>query len=279
VTSLPGSLVTPSWLSDHLDEVVVVDVRWYMDGRSGQDEYNAGHIPGARWVDLDSDLSAPAAKPGEVGGRHPLPAPNVFAAAMERIGISDGTPVVAYDDISGSRAARLWWMLRTIGESAAVLDGGLAAWTSDMSTSVPDVDPGTFTARAWPSDAVVSGDEVADRIGREGVVMLDARSNSRFRGEPNPIDNRLGHIPGAKAAQWNDNVATSGSMLEVDALQARFAELGADTADEVILSCGSGVTACHNALALDQLGIDAKIYVGSWSEWGSNPNRPLEVGD
>jgi len=270
MTELPGSLVSPAWLNEHLDEVVVVDVRWYMDGRSGQDEYNAGHIPGARWVDLDTDLSAPAAPPGEVGGRHPLPSPADFAASMERIGVSNGTPVVAYDDISGSRAARLWWMLRALGEPAAVLDGGLQAWTSGMTTVIPEVASGTFAAREWPADAMVSGNEVAARVGRNGVVMLDARSNARFRGEPNPIDNRLGHIPGARAAQWNDNIApassddpTVGQMLSVDNLRARFESLGADTADEVILSCGSGVTACHNALALDQLGIDAKIYIGS----------------
>lgn len=285
MTSLPGSLVTPEWLAEHLDHVVVVDVRWYMDGRSGSDAYAAGHIPGAVWLDLDADLSAPPAAPGEIGGRHPLPDPVDFARALERVGISDSTLVVAYDDVSGSRASRLWWMLTALGESAAVLNGGLQAWTGGMTTTVPEPGPGRFTARAWPADRVVTGDEVAERVGRDGVVMLDARSAARFRGEDNPIDHRFGHIPGAKSRPWNENVTPTnsddplvGRMAGERELRDRFSALGADTADEVILSCGSGVTACHNALALHQLGIDARIYIGSWSEWGGDHNRPLETG-
>lgn len=279
-SALPGSLVSPDWLARHLDDVVVVDVRWYMDGRSGHDEYANGHIPGAVWADLDRDLSAPAAPVGEIGGRHPLPAPEDFAASMGRLGISDGTLVVAYDDIGGSRAARLWWMLTVLGESAAVLDGGIGAWTGGLTTSTSTYAPGMFSARPWPADRIVTGDEVAERIDRPGVIMLDARSASRFRGEENPIDNRFGHIPGARSAPWDDNIDPErGSMQTAPKLAERFRELGAHDADEVIASCGSGVTACHNALALDQLGIPARIYVGSWSEWGGDTERPVEVGD
>lgn len=276
---LPGSLVAPEWLVQHLDQVALVDVRWYMDGRSGQDEYHRGHLPGAVWIDLDRELSAPAAAPGQPGGRHPLPEPADFAAAMSRLGISNGTPVVAYDDVYGSRAARLWWMLRALGESAAVLDGGIAAWSGELTTGVPTPAPGVFDVTPWPPERIVDGDDVAARIGTEGVVMLDARSAERFRGEENPIDNRFGHIPGARSAPWDDNVDVEiGRTQSANRLDARFRELGAHAADEIILSCGSGVTACHNALMLDQLGIDARLYVGSWSEWGGDPDRPLETG-
>lgn len=281
VTTLPGPLVFSSWLTEHLDDpgVVVVDVRWYLDGRSGEAAYDAGHIPGAVFIDVDQDLSGSAvAGPG----RHPLPSPERFAEVMERCGIGDDTAVVAYDDAGGSIAARLWWMLKVTGHEAGVLDGGISAWTGELSLDLPpsSTGPVRFTARPWPTDSVVDVLAV-DAARRTGdVVILDARSAERYRGEPNPIDQRLGHIPGAVSAPWSDNIdPETGRLRSTGDLRARFTRLGVRADRPAVCHCGSGITACHNLLALEVARLNGgRLYPGSWSDWAADPDRPAVTG-
>ena len=269
-----GPLVDAAWLAANRDTVVAADVRWYLDGRSGREAYDRAHIPGARFVDLDTDLSGP---PTAAGGRHPLPSPEAFAAAMGRLGIGSDTTVVAYDDVGGVVASRLWWMLDSLGCGAAVLDGGLDAWTGGLDTDPPSWPPTTFTARPWPDDRYASIDEVDAARSDPATVVIDARSAERFRGEPNPIETRYGHIPGAVSVPVNENLA-DGRLGPAPELRTRLTQVGADTA-EVIAYCGSGVSACHDLLAMRHAGLgDGRLFVGSWSAWSADPDRPVETG-
>jgi thiosulfate/3-mercaptopyruvate sulfurtransferase len=270
-----GPLVDAAWLRERLDEVRVVDVRWYLDGSSGHDAYLSAHIPGAVWADIDRDLSAPAAP---VAGRHPLPAPADFAAAMGRLGIGNDDTVVAYDDASGSIAARLWWMLDSIGVRAYVLDGGIATWIWPLEhePSVPTAVE--FSAREWPADRFVEADEV-EALRRE-APLLDARPFGRFTGGEASIDAVPGHIPGARSAPWPENLdPETGRFLPADQLRRRLAVRGVEQGTRVVASCGSGVTACHDLLALRIAGFDdCTLYTGSWSGWSSDPDRPVALG-
>lgn len=259
------------WLHDAIDDVVLVDTRWYLDGRSGHAAYRSGHLPGAVFADLDVDLTDP---PSRRSGRHPLPDPERFAAAMSRLGISDGDRVVAYDDAGGAIAARLVWMLRVLGEEAAVLDGGIDAWDGALETDEVEPPPGTFTPRPWPDRALADADEVARLAAGDGVV-IDARAPDRYRGEREPVDPRAGHIPGAINRPYEDNVR-GGRLLDRASLWTRFAVAeGRETA----VYCGSGVTACHDVLVLEHLGLPARLYAGSWSAWSGDPDRPAATGD
>ena len=273
---LPASVVSGAWLQANSERVVVADVRWYLDGRSGRAAYEAGHIPGAVFVDLDGDLSG---APSRLGGRHPLPEPEDFAAAVGEAGIGDGRAVVAYDDAGGMVAGRLWWMLRSVGESAAVLDGGLAAWPGPLSTEYPEVTPARFTPRPWSREAFVTIEEV-DRLRRAtGTVLLDARSSERYRGEPNAIDPRFGHVPGSVSAPCAANLAPDGTLRDPEALREMYAGAGVDGETEVVAYCGSGVSANLDLLALDVAGLGAgRLFVGSWSAWGADENRPVATG-
>ena len=273
---LPASVVSGAWLQANSERVVVADVRWYLDGRSGRAAYEAGHIPGAVFVDLDGDLSGP---PSRLGGRHPLPEPEDFAAAVGGAGIGDGRAVVAYDDAGGMVAGRLWWMLRSLGESAAVLDGGLAAWPGPLSTEYPEVTPARFTPRPWSREAFVSIEEV-DRLRRAaGTVLLDARSSERYVGEPNAIDPRFGHVPGAVSAPCGANLAPDGTLRDPEALREMYAGAGVDGETEVVAYCGSGVSANLDLLALDVAGLGGgRLFVGSWSAWGADDSRPVATG-
>jgi thiosulfate/3-mercaptopyruvate sulfurtransferase len=271
-----GPLVDAEWLRAHLPDVRVVDVRWYLDGRSGRDAYVAGHIPGAVWADLDHDLSGP---PATVMGRHPLPAPADFAAALGRLGIANGDTVVAYDDASGSIAGRLWWMLDSIGVRAYVLDGGIDTWIGPLDRDTPVTpEPVTFSAQAWPPGRYVDADEV-DRDRRE-TPLLDARAFSRFTGDEPSMDAVPGHVPGARSAPWAENIdPETGRFLLADVLRRRYAALGVEEGSRVIVSCGSGITACHDLLALRLAGLgDGALYTGSWSGWSSDPDRPVALG-
>jgi thiosulfate/3-mercaptopyruvate sulfurtransferase len=254
---------------------VVLDVRWALGGPPGIDGYRDGHIEDARFVDLDNELAAP---PGQGRGRHPLPDPSVFEAAMRRAGVSNASTVVVYDAGGGLSAARAWWLLRYFGHTdSRLLDGGLAAWTAHglpVSTTQPSVDPGDFTAR--PGGMPVLDADAASRTARAGL-LLDARAAERYRGEVEPVDPVAGHIPGARSAPTAGNLAADGRFLDPDALRARFTAIGVSNGP-VGAYCGSGVTAAHEVLALELAGVTAALYPGSWSEWVSDPTRPIATG-
>lgn len=261
-------VVDLAWLEAHPD-AVVADVRNYLDGRSPAEEYAKGHIPGAVRIDMDTVLAAPASREE---GRHPLPAPEVFAEGLSAAGIGDGSVVVAYDDLGGAMAARLVWLLRMLGNDAALLDGGLAAWTGELSTEEPQSERATFTPKPWPANALATIDEAAT-----GEFVIDARAAERYRGETEPIDSRAGHIPGAHNYPLTGNLAASGTFLSPEQLRERFAAV--DSAENVISYCGSGVTACHNLIALEYAGLGrGRLYPGSWSQWSAT-DRPAAAGE
>ncbi len=277
------ALVGTGWLASHLGEpgLVVADVRWYLDpSRRGRDAWRAGHIPGAVFLDVDEDLSAPGGGRGLPAGRHPWPSEEQVARAMGAAGIGPGARVVAYDDASGSVAARLWYVLRAHGhEEVAVLDGGFARWQGEgrpVRAEGPRVTPAVFTGRLRPGFVVDKAAIVATH--RERLV-LDARAPERYRGEKEPIDPRAGHVPGAKSAPWTGNLTADAvpGFLPPAALRRRYEELGAGR-EEPVVYCGSGVNACHDLLALHLAGLRGTLYAGSWSEWSSDPSLPLATG-
>ena len=278
VIALPAPLVSPEWLADHLGQpgLVVVDSRWTPDA-SGREAFAAGHIPGAVYLDADDDL---AALPTSRGGRHPLPAPVAFAATMSRSGIGDDDLVVVYDVSQGSHAARLWWMLTVTGHRAAVLDGGLPSWVGSLETGDPAPRPAArFSPHAWPAEALADADAVQAALTTGDAVVLDARAPERYRGQVEPIDAKAGHIPGAVNAPWSENLdPATGRFRSPSELAERFAALGADRTS--IVHCGSGITAPHDALAMQIAGLSMpRLYVGSWSDWISDPERPIATGD
>jgi thiosulfate/3-mercaptopyruvate sulfurtransferase len=266
-------VVTPEWLAAHRDEVVVADVRWYLDGRSGRHAYEQGHLPGAVFVDLDRWLAAP---PGASGARHPLPDPRTFAEGMASLGIGDDSAVVAYDDDGGVVAARLVWMLRVTGRAAALLDGGIGAYDGPLSTQVPPLEPARFTAQEWPPDRLATAADATDPAN----VVLDARDHARYTGEVEPVDPRAGHIPGARNVPTRQLLDDSGRFWPEDVLRQRFSAAGVTPSRSVVAYCGSGVTACHNLLALELAGLaPGRLYAGSWSEYSSDPDRPAATGE
>ena len=220
-----------------------------------------------------SDLSAQAS--AELG-RHPLPGPGEFASSMSRLGIGDDTPVVAYDDAGGVVASRMWWMLDSLGLEAAVLDGGINSWNSPLDTADPRWEPSVFAARPWPTERFADIDEVEMLLHRPDIVVIDARSAERFAGTPHPVDQRFGHIPGAVSMPTADNL-DGGRLRTSGELRARYTVVGAAVKD-VIAYCGSGVSACHDLLALRHAGLpDGRLFTGSWSAWASDPDRPVET--
>lgn len=252
----------------------LADTRWYLGepdrGRRGFDE---GHIPGAVFVELDHDLTAPAGP-----GRHPLPDRATFAATMGRLGFGDDHTIVVYDDRSGVIAARLWWMLRDVGHGAVrVLDGGLEAWTAaghSLTTATVEITPATFTVRPGPTRQI-DREELLERLGT--VTVLDARAPDRYRGEVEPVDPVAGHIPTALSAPTTDNLDAAGRFLPATALARHYRALAPQ--GEVVASCGSGVFACHDILAMTIAGLpEPMLYPGSWSDWSSS-GMPVAVGD
>ena len=274
------AITSASALADELssdDPPVLLDVRWQLGGPNGKPDYEAGHLPGAVYVDLASELAGP---PG-ASGRHPLPDPEVFGAAMRRAGVSGARPVVTYDGGTGFAAARAWWLLRWAGHGdVRVLDGGLAAWDGPLETGEVTPEPGDFAPR--PGALPVLDADGAAALARRGV-LLDARASDRYRGEVEPFDPVAGHIPGAVSAPTSQNVRTEGEkgaplLREPGELLSRFRELGVTGGTEVGVYCGSGVSAAHEILALAEAGIDATLYPGSWSEWSADPARPVATG-
>ncbi|MFJ6937984.1 sulfurtransferase [Streptomyces sp. NPDC101132] len=254
---------------------VLLDVRWQLGGPDLRAEYEAGHVPGAVYVDLDRELAGP---PG-AGGRHPLPDPEAFGAVMRRAGVGRETPVVVYDGGLGWAAARAWWLLRWTGhEDVRVLDGGLGAWVAAggaLSAEIPSPAEGDF--KPSPGAVGLLDAEGAAELARAGV-LLDARAGERYRGDVEPIDPVGGHIPGALSAPTTDNVGDDRRFLPAPELAARFSALGADGARPVGVYCGSGVSGAHEVLALAVAGVPAALYAGSWSEWCSDPSRPVATG-
>lgn len=260
--------------------LAVVDCRFDLANvAAGEAGYAAGHIPGAVYAHLDRDLSAP--KTG-TNGRHPLPSPDAAAAAFGRLGIDASTQVVAYDGENGMYASRLWWMLKWLGHDAvAVLNGGLAKWVAEqrpVSTEPSARGTRTFVAAPRPS-MVVSAAEVPALTTSTSTRLVDARAPERFRGDVEPLDPVAGHIPGAANYFFGQNLA-NGRFKGAEALRAGFKEaLGDVRGDQVVCYCGSGVTACHNVLALEHAGLTgARLYPGSWSEWCADPARAVEKG-
>ncbi|WUU96681.1 sulfurtransferase [Actinoallomurus sp. NBC_01490] len=256
--------------------MALLDVRWRLGGPPGIEAYRRGHLPGAVFIDLDHDLAAP---PG-AGGRHPLPDASAFQEAMRRAGVGQGDLVVVYDDADATAAARAWWTLRYFGhERVRVLDGGYHAWVDagqPVTTEVPTVQEGDFTAT--PGHLPLLDADGALAVAKDGV-LLDARAPERYRGEVEPVDPVAGHIPGAVNAPTHGNVGVDGRFLPAGLLRERFAGLGATDAAEVGAYCGSGVTAAHEILALTIAGVPAALYAGSWSDWITDPARPVETSD
>jgi thiosulfate/3-mercaptopyruvate sulfurtransferase len=253
---------------------VLIDVTWNLAGPPGREAYDARHIPGAYFVDLDTELAGP---PG--AGRHPLPAATTVTAALRRAGVDPSTTVVVYDAANSTAAARAWWIFRYFGlRDVRVLDGGLAAWQAaggEVTTEVPADSNGSFIATAGHIPLLdASG---AAEVAASGV-LLDARAPERFAGEVEPMDPVAGHIPGAVNAPTTSNVDETGRFLPAAELRERFEKLGANESTQVGVYCGSGVTAAHEALALEISGIPSTLYVGSWSEWITDPTRPVATG-
>ena len=284
------TLITPAALALHLRDVqseapspesafAIVDCRFKLDDvQWGEREYAAAHIPGAAYAHLDRDLSGP--KTG-TNGRHPLPDPQALAATFGRLGIASGVQVVAYDQGNGMFASRLWWLLRWLGhEAVAVLDGGFAKWTAEGRETRAGREQAA--ARAFHgsarADMIVDANRVASLMQQRDWRLVDARAPERYRGDVEPLDKLPGHIPGAANHFFQTNVDEHGVFLTPEDLRARHgASLGGVAPDHVVAYCGSGVTACHNLLAMEHAGLGgARLYPGSWSEWSADPSRPVE---
>ncbi|WP_456845897.1 sulfurtransferase [Cellulomonas sp. P5_C6] len=249
---------------------VLLDVRWALGQADGHERYLAGHLPGAVFVDLDTELAAPATPQD---GRHPLPDLAELEASARRWGVSGDRPVVAYDAVGGMSAARVWWLLRWAGlTDARLLDGGLAAWEAagfplEAGSVTPEPGDVVLVPGALPT---IDTDEAAGWTGS----LLDARAAERFAGDVEPVDPRAGHIPGALSVPTAGNVGADGTFLADEELRARFAGIEGPVA----VYCGSGVTAAHEIAALASIGIEAALYPGSWSQWSNDPSRPAAVG-
>jgi thiosulfate/3-mercaptopyruvate sulfurtransferase len=276
-----STLVTARWLLEHLDAVKLVDVRFALGKPNfGLEAYNAGHLPGAVFLDLERDLSS-SVRDDRVGGRHPLPNPEILAQKLASLGIGDSSFVVFYDDPSsgqGFYAAHGWWLLRWLGhDGVVVLDGGLPAWLEaggKLETVETSTSNAVFTPRVRP-EMVVTADQVAARS--LNTALLDSRAAPRYRGEVEPLDWKAGHIPGAINLDWSDGLSANGRFKPILEQQERFSSL--EDSEEVLVYCGSGVSAGANMLALDLAGItNAKLYAGSWSDWVSNSSNPVTVG-
>jgi thiosulfate/3-mercaptopyruvate sulfurtransferase len=267
---------------------VVLDVRWALGMTDGHEQYRSGHVPGAVYVDLETELAAPASP---AAGRHPLPSASAFQQAARRWGVSTGSRVVVYDSVGGTSAARAWWLLRYFGaRDVRILDGGLAAWTAQGLALEPgDVTPEPGDVVAQPGGMpVLDADDAAALADGEGM-LLDARAAERYRGEVEPVDPQAGHIPGATSAPTTENLRADGRFLSTAELKRRFGELGVPagpTGDGTDASgghadgvyCGSGVTASHQVAALAAVGVDAALYPGSWSQWSNDPAREVATG-
>lgn len=265
MSDVTSPLIPAAELSALLGRVTVLDVRYRMGGPPGREEFAAGHIPTAAYVDMDTELASAPGDPVDEGGRHPLPDPDVFVAAMRAAGVSDDVPVVVYDDWQGRAAGRAWWLLRDFGHpDVRVLDGGWSAWiAAGGAVSTEAVAPAVGDFQGKPGTL-----RVVDASNVAGVdVLIDARAPERYRGDIEPIDPVAGHIPGAVNIDTSRNLAPDGTFRSADELRDLYADVGAVPGADVAAYCGSGVTATHDLLALAVAGVDAALYPGSWSGW------------
>lgn len=276
------TLISADALAHEIDHCVVVDCRHDLaDPAAGRRLYEAGHLPGARFLSIDADLSGP--KTGG-SGRHPLPGRDAFRARLEALGVSDDTQLVAYDAHGGQFAGRLWWMARWIGHAAvAVLDGGLGAWTGagyPLSTETPAPAPGRLSERPSRVHAI-DVDAVARNVASRELLVVDARAAERYAGRVEPLDPVAGHIPGAVNRPFQQNLRPDGRFKPAEALRAEWeALLGAVPADRVVHQCGSGVSALANMIAMEHAGLaGSRLYPWSWRQWCADPARPVAVGD
>lgn len=277
------TLISTAALASHMDDpaFAIVDCRYKLDDAAwGEREHEAAHVPGAVYADLGRDLAGPRTG---TNGRHPLPDPHTLAQTFGRLGITSGVQVVAYDQDNGMYASRLWWLLRWLGhDAAAVLDGGFAKWKAEgrpTKSGAEHREPRAFSGAPRGGMSVGVG-EMASRLGSSEWQLVDARAPERYRGETEPIDKTAGHIPGAKNHFFQWNLDEHGLFRTPEELRAKMKEsFGDRPADRIVCYCGSGVTACHNLLALEHAGLKgAKLYAGSWSEWSADPARPVERG-
>ncbi|KFX67777.1 3-mercaptopyruvate sulfurtransferase [Pseudomonas taeanensis MS-3] len=281
-----AQLITPSALHARLEQpdLMILDCRFALDDPAyGQRSYDEGHIAGAQFADLERELSGPISK--GVTGRHPLPQPTVLLERLRQWGLNNASEVVLYDDGPGAFAARAWWLLAWLGkrEGVYLLDGGLKAWREaglQLTRIQLSATPGDFQGQADAS-LLVSAKQLQQRLNSPDLTLLDARALPRFRGEVEPLDPVAGHIPGAQCAAFTDNLDSNGRFLPAEKLRQRFAaQLKQRPASELVAYCGSGVTACHNLFALCLAGFPlAPLYAGSWSEWITDPTRPVATGD
>jgi thiosulfate/3-mercaptopyruvate sulfurtransferase len=273
-------LITAGELADHLrrdDPPAVLDVRWALGDPHGRRHYHDAHLPGAVYVDLDTEL---AGAPSTVEGRHPLPTAQALQASARRWGLRSGRGVVVYDDNGNLAAARAWWLLRWGGlADVRLLDGGLRAWRTAgyPLASGEERAPAEGDVQITPGHLPQLSADEAGALPQRGV-LLDARAGERYRGEVEPVDPKAGHLPGARSAPTGENLTESGAFRTPEQLRERFRALGADGSKPVGVYCGSGVTAAHQVAALAIAGIDAALYAGSWSQWSSDPSRPIATG-
>lgn len=276
------ALVDVAWLNAHRSDshIAIVDLRWYLTNPAqGAQEYAESHIAGAVYVSLDEELSEAA---WDGPGRHPLPRPARFVAAMSKAGIDAHTHVVIYDSAGGSIATRLWWLLRYYGHSqVSILDGGWQAWLASHGMTRSGIETRPARQFVGQSDASMTVDAASvDALRHDAsVLILDARAHERYTGEVEPFGPRAGHIPGAHSAPFADNLTATGTLKSPEELNARFVALGVPQAQTVICYCGSGVTATHNLFAMHLAGYDAKLYPGSWSDWSNDPAHAIATGD
>ncbi|WP_145332326.1 sulfurtransferase [Paenibacillus xylanexedens] len=275
------NIVSMRWLLARMYEsdVAIVDCRFLLgQPDAGREAYEAGHIPGAVYLDLEKDLSAPVT---EHGGRHPLPDPAALASRLAKAGIGSNSRIIAYDDQGGMNASRLWWLLRYLGhEQVYVMDEGFSAWKNakfPVATDVPVQIPSSFDVNLKPQ--MLASVEDAQHASTSGsAVLIDSRDARRYAGLEEPIDAKAGHIPGAVNYFWKDVLNADGRWSGVEALEERFVKLGKE--DAIIVYCGSGVSACPNVIALEEAGyLNVKLYSGSWSDWISYEGNPVATGE
>lgn len=279
-----STLVSSAQLAQHLNDPnwVIFDCRFTLsDPDSGHRAYLAGHIPGARYANLNNDLSAEVTP---LSGRHPLPDPQLLASKLSRWGVNGSKQIVVYDDSFGSMASRMWWVLRWLGHpSVALLDGGVQRWIRDghpMTTEIPAITPAEFIAQ--PDNSMwVDANCIEEALRSDKCLIIDARSEERFSGEREALDKVAGHIPGSINYPFEDNLDMGGTYMSPEELKEAYLDLlnGVDP-ERVVHMCGSGVTACHSIIAMEHAGLTGtRLYPGSWSEWITDPGRPVETGE